>query len=324
MTMAIEPKTHAAVSTHCAGCGQETWTTHLVGVVDYLTNDTFDIARCDHCQLEMTSPLPVSEEIGRYYPQRYRGNRHGFTGPMRSMLRRKAVERCFAPGFRGRLLDIGCGDGSFARHMKAHGWDVCVTEIDGETLQRLGALGIQGKLPALAEVEGFDGPFDAITCWHVLEHVQHPRRVADWVHTQLKPDGVFQVTVPNLDSLQAKVFSKTWIHLDVPRHRQHFIPSSLAAMLKDTAFQITHQTNVAWEYDWFGIIQSALNLVCKQPNVLFDRLIGTPGSATPAPLGDQIISWVLTPVIAMVSVPMIIAAAVAGDGATLTFTCKAV
>src|ERR1700761_1799876 len=149
--MAIEPQSPAIITTCCASCGHDAWTTWLTDLTDYLTGDSFGIARCNHCGLRMTQPLPLGEAIGKYYPKRYRGNRHGFTGPIRSALRRRAVARCFPPGFRGRLLDIGCGDGSFAVHMKARGWEVCATEIDPETIDRLRAEGIDAKLSATAE-----------------------------------------------------------------------------------------------------------------------------------------------------------------------------
>ena len=122
--------------------------------------------------------------------------------------------------------------------MKTRGWDVCVTEIDPDTINCLREAGIDAKLSATAEAQGFEQPFDAITCWHVMEHVEHPRRVVDWVRTQLRQDGVFLATVPNVSSLQARLFGRSWIHLDVPRHRQHFVPATLQTMLESAAFKI--------------------------------------------------------------------------------------
>jgi len=229
----------------CDSCGADAWSPQTADLTDYLTHETFQIRRCSNCGLQMTTPLPTGEEIARYYPERYRGNRHGGTGGVRSILRQRAVQACFPRGFRGRLLDIGCGDGSFARHMRAHGWEVCATEIDGESVDCLRRAGINAKLSHDAEAEGFDKPFDAITCWHVMEHLEHPRRVTEWVKTQLAKDGVFQVTVPNSDSLQAKVFGRHWVHLDVPRHRQHYTPATLRALVEHAGFAVGRQSNFA-------------------------------------------------------------------------------
>ena len=131
---------------------------------------------------------------------------------------------------------------------------------------------MEAKRPDEAFRDGFSAPFDTITCWHVLEHVQHPMALAKWAHANLKPGGIFQVTVPNLASWQARMFDKDWLHLDVPRHRYHFSPDTLAKLLDDAGFEIVHSTTFALEYDLFGWLQSALNRVCTRPNVLFEKL----------------------------------------------------
>jgi 2-polyprenyl-3-methyl-5-hydroxy-6-metoxy-1,4-benzoquinol methylase len=309
---------------NCISCGHDVWSVGLTGLTDYLTDDTFSIHRCNQCNLLVTQPLPMGEEIGKYYPAQYRGNRHSFTGRMRSALRRRAVESCFGKDFRGRLLDIGCGDGSFAMEMKSHGWEVSATEIDPGTVARLGAAGINAKLSHDAQQNGFETRFDAITCWHVLEHVENPRQIAEWVRALLADGGVFQPTVPNVDCLQARLFGRKWVHLDVPRHRQHFTPATLRSLLETAGFQMTKQTKFALEYDWFGVIQSALNCACARQNVLFDKLTHAPIDASkPLPFTGVLISYALTPFIATASLPLITAAALAGDGATLTLTCRA-
>ena len=307
----------------CVACGGLPHTPAFTNLRDYLTGDHFDILRCDGCGLLVTEPLPAGAEISKYYPERYRGNRHGFTGAWRCSQRAKAIQACFAPGFRGRILDIGCGDGSFALHMKSRGWDVAATEIDAGTINRLIASGIDAKLSATATTQGFDKPFDAITCWHVLEHMEQPLRVAEWVHSQLASGGFFQATVPNVASVQARVFGGRWIHLDVPRHRQHFSPATLESLLCSAGFSIRSRANFALEYDWFGVIQSALNAVCSQPNVLFERLINSPkDDIRRASIFDKFLTVLLTPAIAAASLPVILGLNAAGDGATLTLTCS--
>jgi SAM-dependent methyltransferase len=306
----------------CISCGQTSWQRHLSDVLDYLTDEWFDIDRCSQCGLLITQPMPAPDHLDRYYPPRYRGNRHGFTGKMRVALRRRAIERFFPKGFRGRLLDVGCGDGAFVLEMKRRGWEVCATEIDAATVQRLRADGVDAKLPQDSEREGFDRPFDAITCWHVMEHVDRPQNVAQWAATQLKPDGVFQATVPNVGSLQARLFGKQWLHLDVPRHLYHFTPVTLQSVLRNAGFSRIHKSYFALEYDWFGVIQSALNMVCSRPNELFERLTGVPRDSKRASVSDTFISYTLGLPLAMVSLPAILLLAAAGDGATLTITSR--
>jgi SAM-dependent methyltransferase len=312
--------------TRCDLCGKDdAWRTQIAAVLDYLTDERFDIDRCGGCGLMVTRPMPSEAEIERFYPPRYRGNRHGFTGNMRLAARARAIESCFPRDFRGRLLDVGCGDGSFVLEMRRRGWDVCATEIDGATVERLRGQGVDAKSPAAADAEGFDRPFDAVTSWHVMEHVEQPLRVARWVKTQLKPDGVFQASVPNAGSIQARLFGRQWLHLDVPRHRYHFTPATFRALMQNAGLTVDRQTVFAWEYDWFGIIQSALNWVSPRPNGLFEWLTHRSNVAevgAGAKLADGVVTCLLAPPIAGISfVPMLLAWA-CGDGATLTLTCR--
>ena len=297
-----------------------------MAVLDYLTDETFDIDQCGNCGLRITRPMPASDKIGKYYPPSYRGNRHGFTGKMRVALRRRAIESFFPEGFRGRLLDVGCGDGAFVLEMKRRGWDVCATEIDIATVDRLRAANVDAKFPSVAEQEGFNNPFDAVTCWHVMEHVEQPHRVARWVATQLKGQGIFQATVPNVASFQARLFGRHWLHLDVPRHLYHFTPRTFESVLRNAGFSPVHQSCFALEYDWFGVIQSALNVLCSRPNDLFDRLTRPPRDPASAPhrasISNAILSYSLCAPAAMISLPAILLARAAGDGATLTITSR--
>lgn len=326
MSASAVDELRAAPTVHCILCGRQDWRPHLVGVRDYLTDERFNIDRCESCGLMMTRSFPDDGGIGRYYPPRYRGNRHGFTGTLRVALRRRAIESCFPREFRGRLLDVGCGDGSFAVEMKRRGWDVCATEIDSATVRRLRADGIDAKTPTDAEQQGFERPFDAVTCWHVLEHVERPREVAAWAKGQMQPDGVFQATVPNAGSWQARLFGRQWMHLDVPRHRYHFTPVTLRSLLQTAGFTIVGSTCFALEYDWLGVIQSATNPLCSRPNVLFEKLTRPPGSAKDetckTSASDTTVSYLLAPVLAAVSLPPLMIARVMGNGATLTLTCR--
>ena len=206
--------------------------------------------------------------------------------------------------------------------MAARGWDVAATEIDAATVDRLRAAGVDAKLPADAEAGGFaGGPFDAVTCWHVLEHVDDPVALTRWVGTRLKPGGFFQATVPNVASWQAKLFGRRWMHLDVPRHRHHFTPATFAALLATAGFTVERRANVAIEYDWFGVIQSGLDAACSRPNVLFDRLTRAPDAGR-ASARDVAVSYALAgPLAAASLVPLAVGWAL-GDGATLTLTCR--
>src|SRR5437868_149504 len=163
----------------CELCGQDNRTTHLRDTLDYISNEIFSINRCNACGLCVTDPFIPDDAIDKYYPQRYRTDRQKYSAGLRVKLRAAAAEAHFPPGFRGRLLDLGCGNGDFATHMQSRGWTVAVTEINDAVLDALRTGGMEAKRPDDALREGFSAPFDVITAWHVLEHIEHPVALAN-------------------------------------------------------------------------------------------------------------------------------------------------
>jgi predicted SAM-dependent methyltransferase len=71
------------------------------------------------------------------------------------------------------------------------------------------------------------GSFDAITLWHVLEHVHDLNGYMNQLHRLLKPGGRLLIALPNHTSFDADYFGKWWAAYDVPRHLYHFSPDSI-------------------------------------------------------------------------------------------------
>jgi SAM-dependent methyltransferase len=87
------------------------------------------------------------------------------------------------------------------------------------------------------EAQFAEDSFDAITGFHVLEHMYDPCAVMKKVLCWLKPGGVFTITLPNVDSLEARLFGRYWWGLDVPRHLWQFSPRALSAMARSAGFE---------------------------------------------------------------------------------------
>jgi SAM-dependent methyltransferase len=138
----------------------------------------------------------------------------------------------------GSILDVGCSSGSFLRSLKGNAWKLYGIEMSSVVAE-------QARMSAGAEVFVGDvldasfpeKQFDAVTAFHVLEHTYDPRRVFERVFSWLKPGGIFTLTLPNIDSLEARVFGGYWFGLDIPRHLWQFSPGAVSTMAASVGFE---------------------------------------------------------------------------------------
>jgi len=207
----------------------------------------FAVVQCAKCGLCFTSPRPDESSIGEFYPNDYRPHRsktkanHSKKAPLAWLRGRPCVERRALPWHgEGRLLDFGCGGGSFLERMVSQGWKVTGLDVSQETVSavrsRLGVRMVCGSLP---HPDLMPGSFDVVTMWHSLEHVHRPLEVLQAARELLAPGGKLLVAVPNIASLPFKWFGSSWFALDLPRHLTHFTPKTLMAMINRAGFQNT-------------------------------------------------------------------------------------
>jgi SAM-dependent methyltransferase len=134
------------------------------------------------------------------------------------------------------LLDIGAGTGAFANQMVQSGWNVLGLEPD-EFAREKALSNYDLKLQELTALSSLVGEtFDAITLWHVLEHVHDLHGYLEKFLEILKPEGRLIVAVPNYTSYDASYYKENWAAYDVPRHLYHFSPKSMHILLEKKGF----------------------------------------------------------------------------------------
>lgn len=103
-----------------------------------------------------------------------------------------------------RLLDLGCGNGSYTTVMAAGFEETYGVEIETRRLAEFRAHLAEHPVPgvhALAmsgeHLDFADGHFDVVTAIEVIEHVLDLPATVREVHRVLKPGGAFVITAPN-------------------------------------------------------------------------------------------------------------------------------
>ncbi len=200
----------------------------ILKVTDHsITKEHFELLECFCCGLIHTNPQPELQEIGKYYQSEeyvsHTDTKAGFIHTLYHIARKWTLNRKLSIISRYHkktsLLDIGCGTGYFAAHMKANGYTVTVMEPDEQAAklakEKLGIIPIRN----LSEVTG---KYEIITMWHVFEHVHDINETFSKLESLLDKDGILVIAVPNPESPDAKKYKENWAAYDVPRHLYHY------------------------------------------------------------------------------------------------------
>src|SRR5262245_16220263 len=221
-----------------------------------VSREYFEIYHCSNCQVRFTQGPPSEAYIGEYYKSEdYISHTDTAKGLINRMYRfvrnfslnqkKKLIEK-FTGLNNGTLLDVGSGTGYFAAAMKNAGWNV--TGLEPDKGARDLALQ-QHSLTLLPAEELFNLPankFDAITLWHVLEHVHDVKKYLTAFKKLLAENGKLFIAVPNYKSYDAEAYREFWAAYDVPRHLYHFTPQTMQWLMREADLRI-----VAIKPMWF-------------------------------------------------------------------------
>jgi SAM-dependent methyltransferase len=137
----------------------------------------------------------------------------------------------------GRVLDLGCGDGTRLARLAAAGWNPIGVDMDRNAVEaaRRSQVG-EVRLGTVHDV-GPPSSFDAVVMFHVLEHVDDPLATLVRARQLLRPGGLLSITTPNADSWLHRIYGARWRGLEPPRHLQIFTPSGLGELLGEAGFR---------------------------------------------------------------------------------------
>ena len=295
----------------CPVCGAPV-EPYLHGSRDSSTGEEFEIRRCVSCKLGVTWPRPAS--LDPYYVD-YHGDRHGTTTSYCANRRLSILRKACGPGNGRKLLDVGCGEGTFLIGARNRGWDVFGTEISPESARRAGLRVFE----SLQECQT-TAPFECITLWHSLEHLVDPVQTLLDAHRLLRPGGVLIIAVPDAGGLQARLFGHHWFHLDTPRHLYHFAPASIRRLMQRTGFVSVGEWHQEFEYDLMGWSQSGLNALSLPQNLFFYTLLKRPTAAS-RPM--QIFTFLLGAILCGLALPLVPIGTMLSRGGTLVVAGRA-
>jgi 2-polyprenyl-3-methyl-5-hydroxy-6-metoxy-1,4-benzoquinol methylase len=137
-----------------------------------------------------------------------------------------------------RLLDVGCGSGTFLQVIKALGWQTVGLEPDPKACEFARSVGLEVHTGSLQDTTLEPASFDAITLNHVIEHLHDPKSDLEVCLRLLRPGGTLWITTPNLGAIGHRRYGKDWLHLDPPRHLVLFTLKSLEGLIQRAGFEL--------------------------------------------------------------------------------------
>lgn len=223
-----------------------------------LRNYTFLIcSKCQHIYENLMDSLgtvigsnPTSDFMQTYSIDQF----IEYYQPLRRKQYRKMLNRLCSFVPRGNLLDIGCSFGWLLDEAEQLGFNSFGIEPSKSTIEtanldpnRVICAGID-DLPDVPWNE-----FDVIVLWHVMEHLENPKKVLELVVSKLKPDGTIVVNVPNAEGfiyrLTYWLYKLTLGQINTPleemflihnpnHHLHYFNPQSLLELTKHCSLKI--------------------------------------------------------------------------------------
>jgi 2-polyprenyl-3-methyl-5-hydroxy-6-metoxy-1,4-benzoquinol methylase len=250
---------------------------------DYtVSGELFAIFQCNECSGAFTQSVPDQQAIGPYYASdsyvSHSNTQKGAINKIYHVVRnitlkakRKLLQQTTSKKA-GSILDIGCGTGAFLDMMRKSNWQI--TGLEPDELARKNAAEIFDIHP-LPSNDIFSLPsnnFDAITMWHVLEHVHQLHEYIEQIKSLLKNEGTFIVAVPNYTSYDAGHYQQFWAAYDVPRHLYHFSPESMKILMKKHGLEVV-STKPMW-FDSFYVSMLSEEYRSGRGNIINAFVIG--------------------------------------------------
>ena len=142
-------------------------------------------------------------------------------------------------GFKiSNIIDVGAGDGNILSVLSEKNYcsDLTAVEISNSAIQQIK----KKKIPGLKEIKQFDGynlpfddkQFDLAICSHVIEHVEHPRKLLSEIK-RISKNQVFEVPIDFSFHVDKKInFFTSYGHINI------FTPALFNFLLYTEGFEI--------------------------------------------------------------------------------------
>lgn len=226
--------------------------------ISYYYQDCYgiNIDRCEACGAQFMNPQYSDVYLQKYYANytndkctEERLTSIGYLYDYYLSLAEK-----FTLGHKGKLLDVGCGDGLLLSTANARGWDVEGYDVDPDTAGRVGKnIGAIIRSGDFFDIDWPQDYYSLITMHQVLEHLKDPQAYLKAIFKLLKNNGLLFIASPNISSLSSRVKfglervglrkKNVGSYFDTDHHIIYINPIVLSSLLKRLGFEVLYIRN---------------------------------------------------------------------------------
>lgn len=209
----------------------------------------FTFVTCNRCGLAYQTPRIDIDHIGRYYDDEYIAHRKETNWGLLSKFyewgmdkhdreKEKLVRRFVDLDQTTRVLDVGCGSGSFLQKLRRN-YEAEVAGVDFKDLTHLPFFeGVTFYQGLFYDQDLPHDSFDLVTMWHFLEHDYDPLRTLETAGRVLRRSGRLVIEVPRLDCVSYKLYRNRWPGLQAPQHTVLYSKQMLLNFVRQAGFEV--------------------------------------------------------------------------------------
>lgn len=249
----------------CPICGQSSFRDYRKPAYFRGNGEVFTVVTCQDCGFAFTNPRPEGAELAAYYnTDDYVSHTEAgdslvnklYLAVRKWALARKEEHIRNAVGHTGKLLDYGAGTGAFMAHARQEGWQVWGTEPDAGARKIAAEKGLEIWAPGDEKV--LQQKYDAITLWHVLEHLPDLQGDFKKLKAALNPGGTLIIAVPNRESWDARSYKDHWAAWDVPLHLYHFRKKDIKKLAAQHGFEVVSIKNMPFDAFYVSMLSEKI------------------------------------------------------------------
>lgn len=232
-------------------------------------DESFTVWRCTNCgSLHSLEDIDYAEYY-RDYPMQAQ--------PLDFVARRFFSQRlrqlqAAGVGKNSRILDYGCGNGTFVRFLRERGYDK--------------AEGYDPYSTTFGDPKVLSDRFDVVTSQDVIEHVPDPRAYLEELRAMVKPRGLLAIGTPDASKLRIDDPLDGVGRLHQPFHRHLLTRDVLASLMTQKNYSVVHEAGRFYVDTWFPFLNSSFLFRYMQSTggaveagfepIQFGRIMSTP------------------------------------------------